>query len=137
MAIALTEGREVRGVEALAERPDGTRVRFMPYPTPLRDPSGRLVGAINLLMDMTERHDADLESARLAAVVGSSDDAIISKTIEGRITSRNAGATRIFRYEASGLIGAPLLRLIPPRLPHEGKDILAPLHLGHAIEPYG
>src|SRR5215813_13438726 len=50
MAIALREGREVRGVEAIVERPDGTRVRFLPYPTPLRDPSGRLVGAINLLM---------------------------------------------------------------------------------------
>src|SRR5262249_3162082 len=44
MAIALKEGREVRGVEAIAERPDGTRVRFLPYPTPLRDSSGRLVG---------------------------------------------------------------------------------------------
>ena len=46
MAIALKEGREVRGVEAVAERPDGTRVRFRPYPTPFRDSSGRLVGAV-------------------------------------------------------------------------------------------
>lgn len=57
MALALKERREVRGVEAIAEKPDGTRVRFLPYPTPLRDPSGRLVGAINLLMDITDRHD--------------------------------------------------------------------------------
>src|SRR5690348_13052287 len=96
MAIALKEGREVRGVEAIAERPDGTRVRFLPFPTPLRDPSGRLIGAINLLMDITERHDAELESARLAAIVVSSDDAIISKTIDGRVTSWNEGASRIF-----------------------------------------
>jgi len=136
MAIALQEGREVRGVEAIAERPDGTRVRFMPYPTPLRDPSGRLVGAINLLMDMTERHDADLESARLAAIVVSSDDAIISKTIEGRITSWNAGATRIFGYEASEMIGEPILRLIPPELHHEEKEILARLQRGERIEHY-
>src|SRR5262245_64351137 len=92
IAIALREGREVRGVEAIAERPDGTRVRFLPCPTPLRDSSGRLVGAINLLMDVTEHHDAELESARLAAIVVSSDDAIISKTIDGRITSWNSGA---------------------------------------------
>ncbi len=136
MAIALKEGREVRGVEAIAERPDGTRVRFMPYPTPLRDPSGRLVGAINLLMDMTERHDADLESARLAAIVVSSDDAIISKTIEGRITSWNAGATRIFGYEASEMIGEPILRLIPPELHGEEKEILARLQRGERIEHY-
>ena len=136
MAIALKEGREVRGVEAIAERPDGTRVRFMPYPTPLRDRSGGLVGAINLLMDMTERHDADLESARLAAIVVSSDDAIISKTIEGRITSWNAGATRIFGYEASEMIGEPILRLIPPELHHEEKEILARLQRGKRIEHY-
>src|SRR6516225_8885346 len=136
MAITLKEGREARGVEAIAERPDGTRVRFMPYPTPLRDHAGGLVGAINLLMDMTERHDADLESARLAAIVVSSDDAIISKTIEGRITSWNEGATRIFGYEASEMIGEPILRLIPPELHHEEKEILARLQRGERIEHY-
>ena len=114
MAIALKEGREVRGVEAIAERPDGTRVRFLPYPTPLRDASGRLTGAINLLMDITGQHDAELQSARLAAIVVSSDDAIISKTIEGRITSWNAGATRIFGYEASEMIGESILGSFRP-----------------------
>jgi PAS domain S-box-containing protein len=136
MAIALKEGREVRGVEAIAERPDGTRVRFMPYPTPLRDPSGRLVGAINLLMDITDRHDADLESARLAAIVVSSDDAIISKTIDGRITSWNAGATRTFGYDASEMIGQPILRIIPPELHGEEKEILARLQRGERIDHY-
>jgi PAS domain S-box-containing protein len=136
MAIALKEGREVRGVEAIAERPDGTRVRFLPYPTPLRDPSGRLVGAINLLMDVTERHDADLESARLAAIVVSSDDAIISKTLEGRITSWNAGASRIFGYGASEMIGESILKIIPPELYGEEKEILARLQRGERIEHY-
>jgi PAS domain S-box-containing protein len=136
MAIALKEGREVRGVEAIAERPDGTRVRFQPYPTPLRDSSGRLIGAINLLMDITERHDADLESARLAAIVVSSEDAIISKTLDGRITSWNAGAMRIFGYDASEMIGQPILRLIPPELHGEEKEILARLQRGERIEHY-
>src|SRR6266550_5622162 len=84
MAIALKEGREVRGVEAIAERPDGTRVNFLPYPTPLRDASGRLTGAINLLMDLTERDANEAQAARLAAIVATSDDAIVSKTLEGR-----------------------------------------------------
>jgi PAS domain S-box-containing protein len=136
MAIALKEGREVRGVEAIAERPDGTRVRFLPYPTPLRDPSGRLVGAINLLMDVTARYDADLESARLVAIVVSSDDAIISKTLEGRITSWNAGATRIFGYDASEMIGQPILKIIPPELHGEEREILARLQRGERIEHY-
>jgi PAS domain S-box-containing protein len=55
MAIALKENREVRGWTALAERPDGRRVAFQPYPSPLRDTAGRLVGAVNVLVDVTER----------------------------------------------------------------------------------
>jgi PAS domain S-box-containing protein len=136
MAITLKEGREVRGVEAIAERPDGTRVRFRPYPTPLRDSSGRLVGAVNLLMDVTEQHDAHLESERLAAIVVSSDDAIISKTLEGIITSWNGGAARIFGYEASEMIGQSILRLIPPELHGEEAEILARLQRGERIDHY-
>ncbi len=55
MAISLKEGRIVRGAEAIAERPDGTRVWFTPYPTPLFDDTGKLVGGINMLVDITER----------------------------------------------------------------------------------
>src|SRR6185437_20052 len=55
MAIALKEGRVIRGAEAIAERPDGTRIWFMPHPTPLRDANGRIVGGINMLVDITQR----------------------------------------------------------------------------------
>ena len=55
MAIALREGRELRGVAAIAERPDGTHVAFTPYPTVLRDPDGTIVGAVNVLVDVTDR----------------------------------------------------------------------------------
>src|SRR5262245_6314704 len=136
MAIALKEGLEVRGVEAVAERPDGTRVRFRPYPTPLRDPSGRLIGAVNLLMDVTEQHDAHLELERLAAIVVSSDDAIISKTLDGIITSWNGGATRIFGYEPDEMIGQSIHRLIPPELHAEEGEILARLQRGERIDHY-
>jgi PAS domain-containing protein len=54
-ADALREGRAARGAEAIAERPDGKRVWFHPYPTPLRDDEGRVVGGINMLMDITEQ----------------------------------------------------------------------------------
>lgn len=136
MAVALKEGRQVRGLEAIAERPDGTRVRFLPYPTPLRDASGRLVGAINLLMDITERHEASMESARLASIVATSDDAIISKTLDGRITSWNASATRIFGYHADEMIGQPITRIIPPELHAEESEIIARLKLGERIDHY-
>jgi PAS domain S-box-containing protein len=136
MAIALKEGRPVRGIEAIAERPDGTRVNFLPYPTPLRDTSGRLIGAINLLMDITDRHRAEIESARLAAIVTSSDDAIVSKSLEGRIISWNAAATRIFGYQADEIIGQSITRIIPPELHDDERRILAQLARGERIDHF-
>ncbi|NEJ73413.1 PAS domain S-box protein [Rhizobium phaseoli] len=59
MATALKENRPVRGAEAIAERPDGRRVPFIPYPTPLRDADGKLIGAINMLVDITERKQSE------------------------------------------------------------------------------
>ncbi len=59
MAIALKEGRVIRNVEAVVERPDGIRVPFIPYPTPLRDAQGRIVGGINMLVDISERKQAE------------------------------------------------------------------------------
>ena len=82
----------------MAERPDGTRVPFMPYPTPLYDASGVLVGAVNMLVDLTDRVRADQIRRQLASIVESSDDAIISKDLDGIITSWNSGAERIFGY---------------------------------------
>lgn len=59
MATALKEDRPVRGAEAIAERPDGTRVPFIPYPTPLHDANGTLIGAINMLVDISDRKQAE------------------------------------------------------------------------------
>jgi PAS domain S-box-containing protein len=66
MAVALKEGRPVRGVEAIVERPDGSRVHCMPYPTPLYDAEGRLVGGVNMLVDITDRWRAAEAQLRLA-----------------------------------------------------------------------
>jgi PAS domain S-box-containing protein len=54
MAVAIKAGKPIRGVTAVAARPDGTRVKFAPFPTPLRDGSGKVVGAINILLDVTD-----------------------------------------------------------------------------------
>lgn len=59
MAVALNERRPVRGAEAVAERPDGSRVPFIPYPTPLFDPAGEMIGAVNVLVDIGHRKDAE------------------------------------------------------------------------------
>jgi PAS domain S-box-containing protein len=65
MAVALKEGRAIRNAEAVAERPDGTRVPFIPFPTPLRDASGKIVGAINMLVDISERRQAETQQRLL------------------------------------------------------------------------
>jgi PAS domain S-box-containing protein len=59
MAVALQERRPVRGVEAVAERPDGSRIAFIPYPTPIYDRGGRMTGAVNMLVDITHRKEAE------------------------------------------------------------------------------
>ncbi|HEY7384098.1 MAG TPA: HWE histidine kinase domain-containing protein [Beijerinckiaceae bacterium] len=65
MARALKENRPIRGVEAIVERPDGVRVPFLPYPTPLHDEAGTLVGAVNMLIDISERKRAEEHQALL------------------------------------------------------------------------
>ena len=59
MALALKENRPIRGVEALAQRPDGTLFPFLPFPTPLHDKAGALVGAVNMLVDISDRKQAE------------------------------------------------------------------------------
>ncbi|MGB9645615.1 MAG: PAS domain S-box protein, partial [Stellaceae bacterium] len=135
MAIALREDRAVRGVEVIAERPDGTRVHLLPHPTPLHDSSGALVGAVNMLVDITERKQAEeairqlnetLEQrveqrSQLMAqaftelrasekrfrllVQGVADYAIFMLDPNGFVTNWNAGAARIKGYAAEEIIG--------------------------------
>ena len=136
MAVALRERRPIRGAEAAAERPDGTRVPFLAYPTPLWDESGALVGAVNTLIDITERKGAEVLGQRLASIVESSDDAIVSKDLNGIIATWNAGAERLFGYSADEAIGKPVTILIPPDRPDEEPRILSRIRRGERIEHY-
>ena len=136
MAMTIRERSPVRGEEAIAERPDGSQVRFAPWPTPLFDADGEMTGAVNMLIDITDRHAAEVESAHLAAIVSSSQDAIVSKTLDGRVRSWNAGATRLFGYEPEEMIGQPILKIIPPELHAEEEEILARLRRGERIEHF-
>lgn len=136
MAIALKEGRVIQGVEAIAERPDGTRVWFTPYPTPLHDTNGRIVGGINMLIDTTERKRADEMQARLAAIVESSDDAIVSKDLNGIIMTWNAGAVRLFGYTADEAVGRPITIVIPPDRLNEEPEILRRIRRGERVDHF-
>jgi PAS domain S-box-containing protein len=136
MAIALKEDRTVRGEEAILERPDGTRIPFLPYPTPLHDSSGALIGAVNMLVEIGERKAADEARAYLAALVESSDDAIVSKNLEGIVTSWNRGAETMFGYRADEMIGRPISTIFPPDRLAEEDDILARLRRGEKVDHF-
>lgn len=164
MAIALKEMRAIKGAHAVAERPDGTRVPFLAYPAPLFDAAGGLAGAINMLVDITTHEQAEqrseairLENARLlkaseieieqrrvaeeilqhlAAVVESSDDAILTKDLNGVITSWNTGAECLFGYTAAEAIGKPVTILIPEERQDEEPDILARIRRGERVDHY-
>jgi PAS domain S-box-containing protein len=86
--------------------------------------------------DISERVWGAMESAQLAAIVSSSADAIVSKTLDGTITSWNAGATNILGYQADEMLGQPFTRIIPPELHQEEKQILMRLHRGERIQHY-
>ncbi len=136
MAIALKKGRVIHGAEAIAERPDGSRIWFTPYPTPLRDARGRIVGGINMLVDITERKRAEIAVMRLAAVVRSSHDAIAAKDLNGIITDWNESAERIFGYKAKEIIGKSVLTLIPKDRQAEETEILRKIRRGESIDHY-
>jgi PAS domain S-box-containing protein len=136
MAVALKTQKPVRGVEAVAERPDGKRVPFAPYPTPLFDSSGALIGAVNMLIDISERKNGQRAEQHLAAIVESSDDAIVSKDLNGTIVSWNKGAQRLFGYSADEIIGKPVTTLMPPERQSEEPGILARIRRGEPIDHY-
>ncbi|HSY90308.1 MAG TPA: PAS domain S-box protein [Candidatus Binatus sp.] len=86
--------------------------------------------------DITERKRAEEMRERLAAVVDSSDDAIISKTLGGIINTWNRGAERVFGYLAAEIIGKPMLMLIPPERAHEERSILERVARGESVEHF-
>jgi PAS domain S-box-containing protein len=136
LALTLKEGKSCRGQQAVAERPDGKRVPFMAFPTPFYDPSGALVGAVNVLVDISEHQRAERVARRLAAIVESSDDAIISKDLNGIIATWNNAAERLFGYAADEVVGKSITIVIPPERRHEEVGILDRIRRGEPIDHF-
>ncbi len=94
------------------------------------------VGFIVSVPRVEDMNQDSLNNAHLAAIVTSADDAILSKTLDGVITSWNPGAERMFGYSAEEMVGQPVLRLIPSERQAEEGEILARLRAGKRIQHY-
>ncbi|MHB1413642.1 MAG: sensor histidine kinase [Chloroflexota bacterium] len=95
-------------------RSDGTVIYLSSTAGPVRNPTGRVIGAFAIFHDVTERQQAAEERERLAAIVDFSEDAIVGATLEGVIFSWNAAAQRLFGYSAPEVVGKPISILAPP-----------------------
>ena len=105
MAVALKTGKPNRGAEAIAERPDGSRVAFMPYPTPLFDEAGKLVGAVNMLVDITERKAAEDRQQLLVNEVNHRANNMLT-VVQSMVRMSRAETVEDFRASLNGRIQA-------------------------------
>lgn len=105
MALALKEDRAIRGSEAMAERPDGTLLSFTPYPTPLHDGTGKLVGAVNMLVDVTEQKQAEQRMTLLAREVDHRSKNMLA-VIQAMVRFTRADTARDFATTILGRISA-------------------------------
>jgi two-component system, chemotaxis family, CheB/CheR fusion protein len=136
MALALRENEGYNGREILVERPDGRRLTVLAFANPIRDESGQLLGAVNVLVDIAGRKQAEEAPRLLAAIVESSDDAIISKTLGGVITSWNRAAERMYGYTAEEVIGRGIALLHPPDQADDMELILDRIRRGERVDHY-
>ncbi len=111
----IRRGEKVDHYRTRRRRKDGTVIDVSLTVSPIRDEAGEIVGASKVGRDVTEkRRSPDLLEERLAAVVESSDDVIITKNLDGIITSWNRGAQRVLGYTADEVIGQHVSMLMPP-----------------------
>jgi PAS domain S-box-containing protein len=113
---------------------DGTERPIDDIAAPMRNGAGAIVGAVLVFRDVTERKRAEETQALLAAIVESSEDAIISKSLDGTIRSWNSGAERLYGYTRDEAVGQPITLIIPPDRLAEESVILKRLYRGERID---
>lgn len=115
-------------------RKDGKTLDVLVSASPLRDKSGAILGSFGVISDISERKHAEEAMRQLAAIVESSNDAIIGKTLEGIITSWNAGAQRLFGYSPEEAIGRHMDILLPDNRSDEIRHFLEKIKRGERLE---
>jgi PAS domain S-box-containing protein len=129
-------GESVAHFDTIRQRKDGTLIPISLTVSPIRDQAGNVVGASKIARDTSDRKRAAVAARRLAAVIESSDDAIVTKTLDGIIMSWNPAAERMFGYTEAEAIGQSIRMLIPHELQSEEDAVLAQIRAGGSVEHY-
>lgn len=136
MAKALHQIARFENQEIVIERPDQTFKRLLVYAIPTFDDQGTFSGTQNTFVDITAKTSYETKQSVLSAIVESSDDAIISKDLNGIISSWNQGAQRIFGYTETEVIGKPVSILIPTERLKEEDNILGQIRQGNKVKHF-
>ncbi|WP_086687365.1 PAS domain S-box protein [Nostoc sp. T09] len=132
----LKRGERVDHFETLRQHKDGKLIEISLTISPVKDASGKIIGASTIAREIGARKQAEEAFFRLAAIVESSEDAIISKTLNGVIVSWNFGAERLFGYTAQEAIGQPMTMLVPADHINEEPQILEKLRRGERVDHF-
>ena len=129
----IKDGRYVEHAETTLVRKDGTAVPVSIAAAPIRSEDGTVVGASCVHRDVTTQRQAFEAAQRMASIVENSDEAIISSTLDGVVTSWNPAAARMFDYSSAEIVGKPATLLIPKDRASDSRDIAGQVRAGQPV----
>ena len=130
------DGQALNHYETVRLHRDGRRIDVSLVVSPTVTPGGAITGASIIARDVTARRQLERDALRLASIVDSSDDAIVSKDLDGIVTSWNAAAERMFGFTASEMTGQSIRRLIPDDRQQEEDTVLSRIRRGERVDHY-
>jgi PAS domain S-box-containing protein len=133
---AVSRGETVDHFETVRQRKDGSRVSISLTVSPIRDAQGSITGASQIARDLARNDLVHRDALQLAAIVESSDDAIVGKDLNSTVTSWNAAAEKLFGYPAAEIIGKSVRLIIPADRQDEEDEVLRRIRVGQRIEHF-
>jgi PAS domain S-box-containing protein len=132
----IVRGERLDHFESVRRTKRGENIHVSLTISPILDRDGRITGISHVARDISERKRLDERLERMAAIVESSEDAIISKSLDGTILTWNAGAEQVYGYTASEAIGRSMTLLLPEDRAEEETDILNRIGRGERVEHF-